>query len=357
MKNTLFFDDDFLPELLENEETTADETRNTIWFRFTTSAATNQKLQITVRSTLYEIPIASSTAYNYQLVGQFWPAGGITSVRLTNDEFTSEYIYITFPDIISTDAALQQTEDGSAEYYLQGKTDDAFEIKSATASYRTGRDYYIDTLTRFVQFVFASRTQQATGLLTLTATITCSGITDTAKMRFHIRTNLVFDEVFIPTQDVKNGTYIVTICYPVENIAQSDRNSVDVYLEMSDGLAEIKQGEAIATLTGAGVVPSEKFIGLIELIDITQLFTIPDGDLTIEPATESITPTTQVPIGDMFSETVAEIALPEISITDMMTDTVRIVNYGGSQERVLEDDETERVTEGGADYRYTEEET
>ena len=357
MKNTLFLDADFRPELLENEETTESETRNTIWLRFTTSDATNQKLQITMRSTLYEIPIAASTEHNYQLVGQFWPAGGVTSIRLTNDEFTSEYIYITFPDIISTDAALQEIEDGNQEYYLQGKTDDALEIKSATASYRTGRDYYIDSLTRFVQFVFASRAQQATGLLTLTATITCSGITDTAKMRFHIRTNLVFDEVFIPTQDVKNGTYIVTICYPVENIAQSDRNSVDVYLEMSEGLAEIKQGEAIATLTGAGVVTSDKFIGLIELIDITQRFAIFDGDLTIEPATESIQTATQIPVGGSFTEQVAEINLPEISITDTMTDTVRIVNYGAALERVLEDGETKRTTEGGTDYRYTEQES
>lgn len=357
MKNTLFLDADFRPELLENEETTESETRNTIWLRFTTSDAANQKLQITMRSTLYEIPIAASTEHNYQLVGQFWPAGGVTSIRLTNDDFTSEYIYITFPDIISTDAALQEIEDGNQEYYLQGKTDDALEIKSATASYRTGRDYYIDSLTRFVQFVFASRAQQATGLLTLTATITCSGITDTAKMRFHIRTNLIFDEVFIPTQDVKNGTYIVTICYPVENIAQSDRNSVDVYLEMSEGLAEIKQGEAIATLTGAGVVTSDKFIGLIELIDITQRFAIQDGDLTIEPATESIQAATQIPVGGSFTEQVAEINLPEISITDTMTDTVRIVYYGGALERVLEDGETERTTEGGADIRYTEQES
>lgn len=357
MKNTLFLDDTFTPELLENEEALADETRNTIWLRFTTSAATNQKLQITMRSTLYDIPIASSREYDYQLVGQFWPAGGVTSIRLTNDEFTSEYIYITFPDIISTDAALQEVEDGNQEYYLQGKTDDALEIKSATASYRTGRDYYIDTLTRFVQFVFASRASQATGLLTLTATITCSGITDTAKMRFHIRTNLIFDEVFIPTQDVKNGTYIVTICYPVENIAQSDRNSVDVYLEMSEGIAEIKQGEAIATLTGAGVVTSDKFIGLIELIDLTQRFAIFDGDLTIEPATESIQAATQIPVGGSFTEQLAEINLPEISVTDTMTDTVRIVNYGAALERVLEDGTTERTTEGGTDYRYTEQES
>ena len=82
-----------------------------------------------------------------------------------------------------------------------------------------------------------------------------------------------------------------------------------------------------------------------------------DGDLTIEPATESITTNTQVPVGDTFAETVAEITIPEISISDTMTDTVRIVNYGAALERVLEDGTTERTTEGGTDYRYTEQES
>ena len=357
MKNTLFLDATFSPELLENEETNKDESRNSIYLRFTTTAAANQKLQITVRSSVYEIPVASSTSYNYELLGQFWTAGGVTSVRITNDGFTSDYVYFTFPEIISSDAALQETEDNSREFYLQGKNEDVLEIKSATASYRNGIEYNITSLTRFVQFVFASRAETATGLLTMTATITCSGISAETFMRFHIRVNLIFDEIFIPTQTVKNGTYIVTLTYPVENIAQSDRNSIDIYLEMDEGNAQILQGAAIATLTGAGVVPSDKFIGLIELLDITTPFALTGDTPLMAEATEAIQTNLQIPVGANLSDTTAVLPISEPPISSSINEAMTIVGYGSAEERTLEDGETIRVTENGVDVRYTEQES
>ena len=355
MKNTLFFDDTFTPELLENEETVANETRNTIWLHFTTSDATNQKLQITVRSALYEIDLTAETEYNYQLIGQFWATGNVTSIRLVNDGFTSEYIYITFPEILSTDAALQEVDGGNREYQLLGKTSEALDLKADTAVYRNLREYNITTLTRIVQFVFACTQARTNALLTLTLTVTFTGITTETLVKFHLRTNLIMDEIFIPTQTVKNGSYIITICYPVENVSQSDRNQVDVYMEVGEGNAQILQENAIATLTGAGVQGSSKFTGLIECIDITNRFEIADGLTVIAPA-ESINISKQIPVGDDLTDTVTELSIAELPITDTMTDTVRIINYELDKQRVLEDGTTERVTEDAADYRYTERE-
>lgn len=354
MKNTLFFDADFVPELLENEEAATDELRNAIFLHFTTSAASNQKLQITMRGALFEIALDAETEYDYQVNGIYWATGGTTSFRLVNDDGASDYTYINFPEIITVDAALQEEDVDNRLYYLQGKEDKTIEFRSETASYTNGREYNITTLTRFVQFIFASNVAQATGLLTLTLTLNCSGITDEATARFHIRVNLIMDEVFIPTQTVKNGSYIISICYPVENIAQSDRNSIDVYLEMSDGSAQILQGAAIATLTGSGILGSSKFTGLIECQDITQAFNIPDAIEVVTPV-ESLNIASQQPVGATLSETAPELTVPNISLADVLTDTARVVNYELAAQRLLEDGETNRITEDG-DIRMTEEE-
>ena len=355
MKNTLFFDADFVPELLENEEAATDELRNAIFLHFTTSAALNQKLQITVRGALFEIALDAETEYDYQVNGIYWATGGTTSFRLVNDDGASEYTYINFPEIITVDAALQEEDVENNLYYLQGKEDKTIEFRSETASYTNGREYNITTLTRFVQFVFASKVAQATGLLTLTLTLNCSGITDEATARFHIRVNLIMDEVFIPTQTVKNGSYIITICYPVENIAQSDRNSIDVYLEMSEGVGQILQGGAVATLTGSGVLGSSKFTGLIECIDLTQAFAISDS-IIVEGVTESLQIGSQLPVGATLADeipAILEIQAP--TLVDSLTDRARVVNYAGAAQRLLEDEETNRTTEDG-DIRMTEEE-
>ena len=354
MKNTLFFDADFIPELLENEEADADAMRNAIFLHFTTGSATNPALEITRAGAAVSVELTPETEYNMQLAGIYWATGGTTSLRLVDDGGASEYTYINFPEIITVDAALQEEDAENRIYYLQGKEEQAVEFTSETASYRNGREYNITTLQRFVQFVFASRAQQATGLLTLTLTLNCSGIATEATARFHIRCNLVMDEVFIPTQTVKNGSYIICICYPVENIAQSDRNSIDIYLEMSDGVGQILQGGAVATLTGTGVIGSSKFTGLIECYDITQAFAIPDAIEVIAP-TETLSIASQQPVGATFSETTPELTIQNIPLVDVLTDAARVVNYEMAAQRILEDKETNRITEDG-DVRMTEEE-
>lgn len=354
MKNTLFFDADFIPELLENEEADTDAMRNAVFLHFTTGPATNPALEITRAGAAVSVELTPETEYNYQLAGIYWATGGTTSLRLVDDNGASEYTYINFPEIITVDAALQEEDVENRVYYLQGKEEREVEFTSETASYRNGREYNITTLQRFVQFVFASRAPQATGLLTLTLTLNCSGIETEATARFHIRANLVMDEVFIPTQTVKNGSYIICITYPVENITQSDRNSVDIYLEMSDGVAQILQGGAVATLTGTGVIGSSKFTGLIECYDITQAFTIPDT-IEVEAPAETLSIASQQPVGATLSAAAPEMTIPNITLVDVLTDGARVVNYELAAQRLLEDEETNRTTEDG-DIRMTEEE-
>lgn len=343
-----------MPVLLKNEEADAQEMRNAIFLHFTTTSATNPALQITTNGGLYEIDLQPNTEYNFQLAGVYWAAGGTTALQIVDDSGSSEKTYINFPEIITVDAALQEEDAENRVYYLQGKEEQEIEFKSETASYRNGREYNITTLQRFVQFVYASKAQQATGLLTLTVTLNCSGISTEATARFHIRVNLIMDEIFIPTQTVKNGSYIICICYPVEGIAQSDRNTIDIYLEMSDGNAQILQGAAVATLTGTGIVGSNKFTGLIEVQDITTLFEIPEPEDT-EEVLEIVQALSGHPVGGTFSETVPKLAIQSPPISDNLTDRARVVNYELAAARVLEGDTDSRVTQDG-DTRMTEEE-
>ena len=162
------------------------------------------------------------------------------------------------------------------------------------------------------------------------------------------------DEVFIPTQTVKNGSYIITICYPVDNIAQSDRNSIDVYLEMSEGVGQILQGGAVATLTGSGVLGSNKFTGLIECYDISEPLSIPDEIEVVAPA-EALSIASQQPVGATLSAAVPLSMLPELPLIGNLVDAARVVNYELAAQRLLEDGETNRITEDG-DTRMTEEE-
>ena len=355
MRNSIHFDETFTPELLINEESTA-ALRNSIWLVFETGPAESPVLEITVRTTAYTVELEPDTTYNYQLPGLYWAAGGVTSIRFVSAAFTSEYIYLRFPEIISSDAALCEDSEASENlYFMQGKDDPLGELKSETISQANSRDYYIGSvMTKLIEFLFAVRQAGVNALLTFSITMTVSGVTDEADAIFHIRVNRVFDEVFVPTHTVKNRKYLMTFCYPVTNLSQSDHNQVDIYLEMTDGTAEIIEGSAIATLTASSIAIASGFSGEIECLDITELVGIPEIT-TITTATETLQISEQIPIGPELSDTAEILVILETAYNETLADTVRIVNHGGAAVRVLEDDTDTRYTEDG-DLRMTEEE-
>ena len=123
---------------------------------------------------------------------------------------------------------------------------------------------------------------------------------------------------------------------------------------MSEGVGQILQGGAVATLTGSGVIGSSKFTGLIECYDFSELLSIPDEIEVVEPD-EVIQITPQVPVGANLSATVQVFTLPNVQLIGTIADAARVVNYELAAQRLLEDGETNRVTEDG-DVRMTEEE-
>lgn len=324
MKNTLFFDENFAPVLLKNEEADAVGMRNAIFLHFTTTASASQKLKITVRSQLTEIALSPSTEYNFQLTGEYWASGSTTSLQITNADLESGLTYISFPEIISIDAALQEQDVDNREYYLQGKQSEIDEIKTTLLIYKNGGEYNITSLQKIVEFFFLSRNDNSSALLTLTLTVICTSITDTAEIEFQFRVNSVFDLVFKPTETVENNKYIVTLTYPVEGISSSLNNHVEIYMKMSDGNAQILQGGAIATLTATGIASaSEQWNGLIDIVERITNVIVPEAAIAVVPLTESATAETQPANNEDFEEVIGAVSIvPTVLALAQIAETI-----------------------------------
>ena len=292
MKNTLFFDDSFTPVLLENEEADAGEQQNTIYLRFRTSAEENQRLHITVRYAEYDEQLEPETDYNFELAGEYWASGAATLIQLLNDNFISQNTQLTFPDIISTDAALLEDGEFANAFYMQGKEEKDEELRQQVIVYTNGREYNIQPsaqdMQRIAQLVFSAALRGTNALLVITVILTASEIEDTADLAMHFRVNRVFDEIYIPEQTVRDGKYIITVNYPILNIAQGDRNQVDIYMTTTAGNIQIEQGKCKATITASSITTSDAFTGELEVLELLEPTDLAESGLTLVPILETI---------------------------------------------------------------------
>lgn len=291
MKNTLFFDDSFNPILLENEESDAGEQLNTIFLKFRTSDSANQRLHITVRYAEYDEQLEPETDYNFQLAGEYWASGAATLIQIRNDDFLSQNTQITFPDIISTDAALSEDGEFVNAYYMQGKEEKDEELRQQVIVYTNGREYNIQPsaqdMQRIAQLVFSASLRGTNALLIITIILKATEIENTADLAMHFRVNRVFDETYIPEQTVRDGKYVITVNYPILNIAQDDRNQVDIYLTTTAGNIQIEQGKIKATITASSITTSDAFTGEIEILELLEPTELAENGLTLVPILET----------------------------------------------------------------------
>lgn len=321
MKNTLFFNDTFTPILLENEETDSGELQNEIYLRFRTSSSQNQRLHITVRYAEYDEQLEPSTDYNLMLAGEYWAAGGVTLIQLRNDDFLSQNTQLTFPDIISTDAALLEDSEFVNAYYMQGKEEKDEELRQQVIVYTNGREYNIQPsgsdMQKIAELVFSAALRGTNALMVVTVIFTASDIEDTGEVEIHFRVNRVFDEVYIPIQTVKNGKYVITVNYPIMNIAQGDRNQVDIFMMTSAGNIRIEQGRCKATITASSISVSEAFTGDLEVLELLAPTSLAENDLMMLPIQEifTLTPSSNA---ETFSE------VDEIPIISIFTPALQL---------------------------------
>jgi hypothetical protein len=157
-----------------------------------------------------------------------------------------------------------------------------------------------------------------------------------------------------PEETYIDGKHVLHLLYIMPIQANSIR-IFSLFLSASSGTIRIEREGLWAYASGAGLVGDEEWAGFFDLFETSEELNIPDT-VTVKTSSESITAATQIPTGATLSDSVpASQNIPEILYIDVLTDTVRIINHGAAEQRMLEDGTTNRVTEDG-DARMTEEE-
>lgn len=349
MKNTLYFNSDFSVDLLENVE----DSINSIFLNIKTSSALNQKLDIKVREVITTVDLASGVTTNYELAGTFWASGGNTDIRLRNNDGIGPWISIEFPETLSTDATLLEVD--ATHYKFNGQENEEEELKTKVIAYRNLREYNIGSeLVKVVEIKFASVLENTAGVFNTTINFEASGIVDSATVTARIRANRAFDELFIPMQIVKNGKHVLTISYPVLDIVQDNSNQIDVYLQIDSGEITIEQGNLLASLVASGITGASGFSGEIDVLDVVEAVDL--EEITVGNSSEVVSVDFLTPERISILDAIATITLDEIIFDNGITEMVRTLLVNVPLLRVLEDDSTERVTEDGEYYRYTESE-
>lgn len=318
MKNTIYFDSRFEAELLENEENPL----NSIHIAVNTDANTNQALDVRVGGRVYTFEIESSEAVDFELEDDYWAVGGDTEIRLTNDAFTSEWITITFPELLTTDATLYESEPGV--YMLQGQEGkDLSQFKTQIIRYTNTRGYNVGLAPiRVISIDFTCNAQDVSALFTATINFEAQDIEDTAVITARVILNRITDEYFIPAQTVKNGRHVLTITYPIERVAAFSSNNLSLSLTIDHGTIEIEQLQILASVLASGLLESNKWNGYIDIEEEVELFEIPE--LTPTAAVETISVTVASPASITITETEKTASIHEIehneSIEEFVTD-------------------------------------
>lgn len=294
MKNIIYFNSRMEAELLENEENPL----NSIYIDIATDANTNQALEVKVGARTYTFEIESSEDVDFELEDDYWAVGGDTEIRLTNDGFTSEWITITFPEVLTTDATLYEAEPGA--YVLQGQEEDLSQFRTAVIRYTNTRGYNIGLMPiRVISVDYTCNNQDVSALFSATINLEARDIEDTAVITARVIINRIADEYFIPEQTVKNGRHVLTISYPIENVAAFSTNNISVSLSIDQGEIEIEQLQILASVLASGLLATNKWNGYIDIEEAAEAFEIPElaptaaidaiGVQVISPASIAIT--------------------------------------------------------------------
>lgn len=175
---------------------------------------------------------------------------------------------------------------------------------------------------------------------------------DATKVKATFTVNNDDDDTLYPQETYIDGKHVMHLMY-IMPILQDSIAYFHLTLESVDGSITIGTGGIWAYAEGAGLIGDGKWSGTFDIFEDVVEFAISDT-ITVNVASENITIGVQVPVGATLSDTVTELSISEITLVDVLTDRVRIVNYEDETPRCTENDDV-RVTEDG-DLRYTEKE-
>ena len=151
-------------------------------------------------------------------------------------------------------------------------------------------------------------------------------------------------ETYSPVTTWNNdGMHLITLMYFLETLLSGSAYTWEVKLKITGGTATIDRGSVRAYLEGQGLLAINAFDGNIEIADEYTPF---EAGFDIIGLTDSVSLATQRPqtisLSDAYTAFVAGFDI--VGLADSMSLTAQAVQYT----RVLENEDTERVTEDGS---------
>ena len=240
------------------------------------------------------ITMKLNTPFVYDLMDVLEFTGGIvgsggkiqTSITKYTWKFNGEYTI----ECSGSNPALA-TGKSKTDKNIAGLLDQVDSSKIITYNFVNAKD--VDITSSKEKVISIAFTSKVNATAMFFAEILLEVTTDsTAIVQVDYRLNEEFIEAFVPKQVCTNGSHIMTLYYPLTSIPDENGNTFEVFLSITGGAAKVGLGQAMASVTGQG---------LLALYYVSKW----DGTITIE---EKLNPinigTNKVSVGKMKDQVV-----------------------------------------------------
>lgn len=325
MKNCLYFDCEYCTGLLCSEEDDSNSISVVI-----TPDSDNQKLEVKVDSKTTTFDLTAGEKNCVPIPDELWNLGGETLFRFCKDSQSCEWYTITFPEDISTQVML--CEDGERRYKVCGpeSNEDMSQYELAIITYKNMVAYTIEKNDKKIATLgYTTKDKDTVAVFNVTIVLTAFDIPDTAELKFRLLINKQYDDFFIPIQTIRNGSNIVTITYPVQDIAANSANKLYLYASVNEGSVHIEQQALRAMIFAQGLAKNNEWDGMIEIEEECSIVTF-GTPLSLVAMGEDIVANANLPTGSNIAETLEGIALGESIISTNIVDTISIEQEGTS---------------------------
>ena len=240
------------------------------------------------------ITMKLNTPFVYDLMDVLEFTGGIvgsggkiqTSITKYTWKFNGEYTI----ECSGSNPALA-TGKSKTDKNIAGLLDQVDSSKIITYNFVNAKD--VDITSSKEKVISIAFTSKVNATAMFFAEILLEVTTDsTAIVQVDYRLNEEFIEAFVPKQVCTNGSHIMTLYYPLTSIPDENGNTFEVFLSITGGTAKVGLGQAMASVTGQG---------LLALYYVSKW----DGTITIEEKLDPINiGTNKVSVGKMKDQVV-----------------------------------------------------
>lgn len=242
---------------------------------------------------MIELTTGANTAVYMPLMSFTWKYHGSMQIKAVGDS------------TISGESKTQRLVTGTAE--------DIYKSETVIFTYENAREYTISSdFKQIIRIDYVSR-NATKGIFQAQILLTC---TEDATVAFKYVVNNSTDLYWTPAQDLKAGTHIITLLYPLNAIPQNTANSLRVQMNISAGSATIAAQNIKAVLSAQGLDNNlVEWDGTLELTDEITLITI--EEVGVVELSDSVTAAVQTPINITIAESIAPINIEEVDVVTL----------------------------------------